>query len=311
MRRHGKQRGSVQLCTQRVRVDRPRLRHKRGGAGAEVTVRAYEAMQRNGSLGEQLCAILMSGVSTRHSERVVPELAERCGVSRSAVSRQFTAASAEQLRALCERRLDALEVLVSYLDGVRFGPHHVVAAIGVAADGRKHLLGLGEGATENATVVTGLLEDLVARGVDPARRRRHVHVTARRTKLDFAEMIRELVDVHYREAERIVLVMDNLNTHTPGALYEAFAPEEARRLCERLEIHYTPKHGSWLNIAECELSALAGQCTDRRIADERTLQHEVAAWQRERNARQVTVDWQFTAQNARIKLKRLYPSIHE
>lgn len=146
---------------------------------------------------------------------------------------------------------------------------------------------------------------------EPLRGWRHVQVTARRTKLDFAAMIRALVDVHYREAEKIVLVMDNLNTHTPGALYEAFAPDEARRLCERLEIHDTPKHGSWLNIAECELSALSGQCTDRRIADERTLQSEVTAWQRERNARQVTVDWQFTTPDARIKLKRLYPCIHE
>jgi len=146
---------------------------------------------------------------------------------------------------------------------------------------------------------------------EPLRGWRHVEVTARRTKIDFAQMIRELVDVHYPDAEKIVLVMDNLNTHTPGALYEAFAPEEARRLCERLEIHYTPKHGSWLNIAECELSVLSNQCTDRRIADEELLRSEVDAWRRERNAKQVTVDWQFTTDDARIKLKRLYPVIHE
>ena len=146
---------------------------------------------------------------------------------------------------------------------------------------------------------------------EPLRGWRHVEVTARRTKLDFAEMIRDLVDVHYPEAEKIVVVMDNLNTHTPGALYEAFAPEEAKRLCERLEIHYTPKHGSWLNIAECELSVLSTQCTARRIADEELLRSEVDAWRRERNARQVIVDWQFTTDDARIKLKRLYPSSHE
>jgi hypothetical protein len=146
---------------------------------------------------------------------------------------------------------------------------------------------------------------------EPLRGRRHVKVTARRTKLDFAELIRELVDVHYPEADKIVLVMDNLNTHTPGSLYDAFEPAEAKRLCDRLEIHHTPKHGSWLNIAECELSVLSRQCTDRRIADEETLRREVNAWQHERNAKQVTVDWQFTTQDARVKLKRLYPAIHE
>jgi hypothetical protein len=146
---------------------------------------------------------------------------------------------------------------------------------------------------------------------EPLRGWRHVKVTARRTKIDFAELIRELVDVHYPEAEKIVLVMDNLNTHTPGSLYDAFEPAEAKRLCDRLEIHHTPKHGSWLNIAECELSVLSSQCTDRRIADEETLRREVDAWQQERNAKQVTVDWQFKTEDARIKLKRLYPCIHE
>ncbi|HDP89246.1 MAG TPA: IS256 family transposase [Thioalkalivibrio sp.] len=216
VRRHGKQRGSVQLSTQRLRVDRPRLRHKRGGAGAEVAVPAYEAMQRDGSLGEQLCAILMSGVSTRHYERVVPALAERCGVSKSAVSREFAAASAEQLRALCERRLDTLELLVIYLDGVRFGPHHVVAAIGVAADGRKHLLGLAEGATENATVVTGLLEDLVARGVDPAQRRLFV--------IDGSRALRAAIDVVFGAGHPVQRCrnhkIDNVVGHLPRELGE-------------------------------------------------------------------------------------------
>jgi transposase len=146
---------------------------------------------------------------------------------------------------------------------------------------------------------------------EPLRGWRHVEVTARRTKLDFAHFVRQLVDVHYPQAEKIVLVMDNLNTHTPGALYDAFAPNEAKRLCDRLEIHYTPKHGSWLNMAECELSVLSSQCTDRRIPEEATLRREVHAWEQERNAKQVTVDWQFRTQDARIKLKRLYPCIHE
>lgn len=138
---------------------------------------------------------------------------------------------------------------------------------------------------------------------------RHVKVTDRRTAVDFAEVIRDLVDVHYPRAEKIVLVMDNLNTHKLASLYQAFPPDEARRLIERLEIHHTPKHGSWLNMAEIELSALATQCLDRRIADLDTLTREVAAWQNSRNAASDTVNWRFTTDDARIKLQRLYPSI--
>jgi len=138
---------------------------------------------------------------------------------------------------------------------------------------------------------------------------RHVKVTDRRTKIDFAQVVRELVDVHYPEAEKIVLVMDNLNTHKVGSLYEAFEPAEARRLVERLEIHYTPKHGSWLNMAETELSTLSKQCLDRRLPDQPTLAHEVDAWETQRNEAKSTVDWQFTTKTARIKLKRLYPLI--
>lgn len=144
---------------------------------------------------------------------------------------------------------------------------------------------------------------------EPLTGQRHVKVTERRTAVDFAQVIRDLVDVHYPQAEKIVLVMDNLNTHRPASLYQAFAPEEARRLLERLEIHYTPKHGSWLNMAEIELSALATQCLDRRIPDSGTLAREIAAWEAERNTAHRTVDWRFTTAEARIKLKRLYPSI--
>ena len=140
---------------------------------------------------------------------------------------------------------------------------------------------------------------------------RQVKVTDRRTKLDFAEVIRELVDVHYPAAAKIVLVMDNLNTHKIGSLYEAFAPAEARRLIEKLEIHYTPKHGSWLNMAETELSVLTKQCLDRRIPDAAFLMREVAAWVQQRNTAHATVNWRFTTDNARIKLKRLYPSIQD
>jgi hypothetical protein len=144
---------------------------------------------------------------------------------------------------------------------------------------------------------------------EPLAGQRHVQVTQRRTATDFAQVIRYLVDYLYPDAETIVLVMDNLNTHKLASLYEAFEPAEARRLLERLEIHYTPKHGSWLNMAETELSVLARQCLDRRIADRDDLAYEVAVWQDSRNEAVCRVDWQFTTADARIKLKRLYPSI--
>ncbi len=145
--------------------------------------------------------------------------------------------------------------------------------------------------------------------VEPLRGWRHVQVTDRRTKQDWAQAIQELVDVHYPEAERIVLVMDNLNTHGIGSLYETFPAAEARRLSRKLEIHYTPKHGSWLNIAEIELSVLSRQCLDRRIAEQTDLTEEVAQWTHDRNAAHSTVDWRFTTADARIKLKRLYPAL--
>jgi hypothetical protein len=138
-----------------------------------------------------------------------------------------------------------------------------------------------------------------------------VDVTEHRTKVDWAHQIRALVDVYYPQADQIVLVLDNLNTHTPGALYEVFPPQEAKRLADKLEIHYTPKHGSWLNVAEIELSVLSRQCLDRRVPDFATLAAEVAAWQQRRHATRAPVDWRFTAADARIKLKHLYPSVHE
>jgi len=144
---------------------------------------------------------------------------------------------------------------------------------------------------------------------EPLAGRRHVKVTDRRTAVDFAQVIRELVDVHYPDADRIVLVMDNLNTHKPASLYEAFEPAEARRLLEKLEIHHTPKHGSWLNMAEIELSVLGRQCLSGRIPDKAQLAQEVDAWQQRRNTDGGKVNWRFTTIDARIKLKRLYPSI--
>ena len=138
---------------------------------------------------------------------------------------------------------------------------------------------------------------------------RRVAVTDRRTKVDWALEVRELLDVHYPDAKRVTLVVDNLNTHTYASLYEAFEPTEARRLMERLELVYTPKHGSWLNIAEIELNVLSRQCFCQMIGDKATLTHEVAAWEAARNASQTGVDWQFTTADARIKLRRLYPQI--
>jgi hypothetical protein len=140
---------------------------------------------------------------------------------------------------------------------------------------------------------------------------RRTLVTERRTAVDWAHAVKKILDEDYPDARVVRLVMDNLNTHTIGSLYEAFEPDEARRLAKRLEIHYTPKHGSWLNIAEIEFRVLSGQCLDRRIPDMPTLDREVTAWQDDRNARTVGVDWQFTTADARVKLKRLYPVLQE
>jgi hypothetical protein len=147
-------------------------------------------------------------------------------------------------------------------------------------------------------------------GFEPLKGVRFTKVTERRTKLDWAQYIKELIDVHYPNAETIVLIVDNLNTHHKASLYEAFEPIEAKRIADKLEIHYTPKHGSWLNMAEIELSHLNRQCLDRRIADNNILVEEVTAWCEARNEKKVIADWQFTTENARIKLRRLYPTIY-
>ncbi len=141
--------------------------------------------------------------------------------------------------------------------------------------------------------------------VEPLAGKRHIAVTERRTKIDWAKQIKEMLDVRYPDAIKVLLVMDNLNTHTPASLYEAFPPEEARRLAQRLET----KHGSWLNMAEIELRVLQGQCLNRRIPDIETIRSEVDAWQLDRNNRMKKIDWQFKTADARIKLKRLYPKL--
>jgi hypothetical protein len=138
---------------------------------------------------------------------------------------------------------------------------------------------------------------------------RHVKVTDRRTMADWAQCMKDLVDIHFPGAEKIVLVQDNLNTHTPAALYATFAPEEAKRIWDRIEFHYTPKHGSWLNMAEIELSVLSRQCLDRRIPDQDALCREVAAWETRRNTAKATIEWRFTTADARVKLTKLYPTL--
>jgi len=144
---------------------------------------------------------------------------------------------------------------------------------------------------------------------EPLKARRHVKVMNQRIRKDFAYCIRELVDVHYPDAEKIILVLDNLNTHSEGSFYEAFEPAEARRLAEKVEIHYTPKHGSWLNMAEIEIGVLSRQCLSQYIESKEQMISEVGAWQQQRNYAEATVDWQFTTADARIKLKKLYPVI--
>jgi hypothetical protein len=139
---------------------------------------------------------------------------------------------------------------------------------------------------------------------------RHVQVTEQRTHLEWANCMKDLVDVHFPDATCVRVIQDNLNTHNPAFLYEVFEPTEAKRILDKLDFHYTPKHGSWLNMAEIEFSVLSRQCLDRRIGDEASLVQEINSWQEERNKAHATVDWQFTTADARIKLKKLYPSIN-
>lgn len=146
---------------------------------------------------------------------------------------------------------------------------------------------------------------------EPLAGKRHTDVTYTRTAIDWALQIQDLVDNKYPAAKCITLVMDNLNTHVGGSLYKAFSPSEAQRIHSKLEIHYTPKHGSWLNMAEIELSILSRQCIDRRIPDQATLKKEVQAWQTKRNLNPTKMDWQFTTENARVKLKKLYPTLDD
>jgi putative transposase len=223
IRRHG----------QKVRVQKPRLRRRGGGEAAEVAVPAYAAMQADEGLRERLLSILLRGVSTRNYQQVLPEMVDRCGVSRSAVSRQFAQASAQALQRLSERRFDEVELLIVYLDGKDLGGHQVVYAVGVDVEGRKHVLGLTEGATENAVVVKGLLEDLVERGVRPERRRLFV--------IDGSKALRKAIDQVYGRDNPVqrcrVHKLKNVLGYLPAELQAQTAA--AMRAAWRLE----PKEG--------------------------------------------------------------------
>jgi transposase len=195
-----------------------------------------------------------------------------------------------------------------------YDPSHPVVCVD---EGGKQLIGdireplpvrPGSPAKEDSEYKRGGMAN-VFMAFEPLAGQRHVQVTERKTARDFARFLQRLADEFYAQAARIVLVCDNLNTHTPAALYETFEPAEARRLAERFEWHYTPKHGSWLNMAEMELSVVARQCLDRRIPDLATLRREIEAWEKQRNAAVVKVEWQFTTADARIRLKKLYPTI--
>jgi len=168
----------------------------------------------------------------------------------------------------------------------------------------------GQSARQDPEYVRGGVANLFL-VTEPLRGWRAVTVSERRTRLDFAACVKELADLHYAEAERIVLVLDQLNTHSPASLYAAFPPAEAKRLADKLEIHHTPKHGSWLNMAELELSALQRQCLRQRLADRETMEREVTAWAARRNDQTKRIDWQFTSNDARTKLRRLYPAFED
>lgn len=240
---HGRQLGQVRLSDRKLKVQRVRLRRRGGGIGAEVPVPAYEALKAHDRTGARRLEILLRGVSTRNYAQVLPEMAASVGLSRSAVSREFVAASAEQLRALCERRLDGREMLIIYIDGMRFAGHHVMVALGVAPTGKKHLLGMREGATENTTVVTELLADLVARGLDPKQRRLFV-IDGSKALRAAIERVFGRVPVQRCRTHKLRNVRDHLPPHLQPQV--ASAMRAAFRLGPREGIAQLKQQASWL-----------------------------------------------------------------
>ncbi len=241
---HGSENGTVALAERKLRVRRPRLRKKDTGQDGELPIPAYAAMQRDGKLGGRMLEILLRGVSPRQYQKVLPEMAETVGVSKSSVSAEAMEASEEELRRLCERRLDALDILVIYLDGIVFGSHHVLAAVGVDAGGNKHVLGIAEGASENQVVAQGLLENLVARGLDPKRKRLFV--------IDGSKALRAAIDAvfsarnpvqrcrHHKIENVMGYLPEHLKEQVKAALRAAFHLPAAEGMA-RLE-----KQAQWL-----------------------------------------------------------------
>jgi transposase-like protein len=214
IRWHGSQRGVISLAERKLRVTKPRLRKKGPGAGKEVPLPAYAAMQNKGRLSERILSLLMQGISTRSYANVLPAMAETVGVSKSQISRQWIEATDDQIQQFTARRFDGRDILIVYIDGIRFGPHHVIGAVGVDSQGFKQVLGLTEGATENAAVVRDLLNDLVARGLDPARRRLFV--------MDGSKALRAAIDEVFGQAHPVQRCrkhkMSNVLDHLPEEL---------------------------------------------------------------------------------------------
>src|SRR5690554_4767681 len=244
IRWHGRQRGCVQLADRKLRVQRPRLRDKSKKEDAEVPIPAYEAMQTKG-VGGRLLHILMRGVSTRNYKEVLPQMAETAGVSKSQVSREMQEASEQALKTLCERSFTDKDILIIYLDGLIFGGHHVLAALGVDSQGNKHVLGLSEGASENAVVVKGLLEDLVARGVNPGRRRLFV--------IDGSKALRSGIDAVYGADNPVQRCRIHKVRNVVGYLPEHLRPQvsAAMKAAYRLEadagMAQLEKQAQWLD----------------------------------------------------------------
>ena len=252
IRWHGRQAGRVCMSDRKLWVDRPRLRRKGKGEGGEVEIPAYETMVSNPGLGKRMLEVVLAGVSARNYGRVIPDMADAVGVSRSAVSREFVEVSEEELRRLLDRRFDDVDLIVMYIDGMRFGEHHVIAAVGVDAEGRKHVLGLAEGATENTAVVRALLEDLAQRGVKPGRRRLFV--------IDGSKALRRTIDEVFGSCNPVQRCrrhkVRNVTEHLPRDLKAQVAASmrAAYRLpCEE-GLARMKKQAEWLEV-ECPSAA--------------------------------------------------------
>jgi len=241
---HGTRPGRVALSDRKLRVKRPRLRRKGVRRGGEVEVPAYEALASDARLGERMLRILLAGVSTRSYKDVIPEMADTVGVSKSSVSREFVEASAKEIESLFARRFDDVDILIIYVDGQRFGAHHVIAAVGVDVEGKKHVLGLAEGSTENAVVVKGLLSDIVERGVRPDRRRLFV--------IDGSKALRRAIDEVFGSENPVQRCrnhkVDNVVGYLPDELKGQVksAMKAAYKLDEREGIARLKKQAQWL-----------------------------------------------------------------